>query len=176
MTDDQLIESLSALALYSENIHEIRSILASEGGISRIIGMLVRMREELAIKTRRNPVKAISEPEGFKDWYEAYPLHKAPDAAMRAYNSALKKPNVTPEILLLGAKRYRAQVAGKDKSFIAHPASWLNDGRWQDEQPTFLIVDNEIDEKSRAQLEERRDRMSARGLSTAKIDRILERK
>ena len=63
---------------------------------------------------------------------------------MRAYRKALAKPGVTPALLLLGAKRYAAETAGRARDKIALPASWLNDERWNDEgirrTPTHLSV------------------------------------
>lgn len=67
----------------------------------------------------------------FEEWYSVYPLHKARLAAERAFLGALAR--ASPAELISGAARYRDECAGKEPRFIAHPATWLNQGRWKDE-------------------------------------------
>jgi len=67
----------------------------------------------------------------FDEWYAVYPLHKARLTAERSFLSALAR--ASPAELLAGAARYRGECAGKEQRYIAHPASWLNAGRWKDE-------------------------------------------
>lgn len=67
----------------------------------------------------------------FEEWYAIYPLHKARLAAERAFLGALAR--ASPAELLAGAARYRDECAGKEARYIAHPATWLNQGRWKDE-------------------------------------------
>jgi len=71
------------------------------------------------------------EVEGFAEWYQAYPLHKARMAAEKAYRSALTRSN--RESLLAGARAYAVEVAGRDPAKIKHPATWLNAGCELDE-------------------------------------------
>jgi uncharacterized protein YdaU (DUF1376 family) len=70
----------------------------------------------------------------FEEWYATYPLHKARLAAEKAFLAALAR--ASPAELLMGAARYRDECAGKEPRYIAHPASWLNAGRWKDELPS----------------------------------------
>ena len=67
----------------------------------------------------------------FEEWYGIYPLHKARLAAEKAFLGALAR--ASPAELLAGAARYRDECAGKERRYIAHPATWLNAGRWKDE-------------------------------------------
>jgi uncharacterized protein YdaU (DUF1376 family) len=75
-------------------------------------------------------------PPGFDDFWAAYPRKVGKDAAARAF----AKRRIGSELLaaLLGAvdaqKRWPAW-AKDDGRFIPHPATWLNEGRWQDEPP-----------------------------------------
>jgi uncharacterized protein YdaU (DUF1376 family) len=71
-----------------------------------------------------------SDEKNFAEFYLAYPLKRARGAAVRAYAKALKKSDA--ETLLAAARRYAAEMAGKDPKFIAHPATWLNAERWLD--------------------------------------------
>jgi hypothetical protein len=68
----------------------------------------------------------------FKEWYAAYPRHKAPDAARKAWDKAIKQ-GASPEELLAGAKRFALERQGQDPKFTPYPASWLNAGGWKDE-------------------------------------------
>jgi hypothetical protein len=69
----------------------------------------------------------------FAEWYAAYPLHKAPGDARKAFNKAVTK--VTDiEILIEAAKRYhhdRDYLRGYGKN----PATWLNGECWLNETP-----------------------------------------
>lgn len=72
----------------------------------------------------------------FLDWYEHYPKKVAKDKAYEAWRSIGKKKRTTPTELISAIK---AQVAsnhfsnGRGELFIPNPATWLNQGRWQDE-------------------------------------------
>jgi hypothetical protein len=76
------------------------------------------------------------EPFGFGAFWAAYPRHVARDAAVTAYRAAMKKASEAD--ILSGATRYAEQVRQRDteERYIAHPATWLNQGRWADEAPT----------------------------------------
>lgn len=62
--------------------------------------------------------------------YEAYPLHKAKPAALRAITKALKKADKLT--LLKAIAAYRAECA-RTQSKLAYPATWFNQERWGDE-------------------------------------------
>jgi hypothetical protein len=63
----------------------------------------------------------------FEAFYRQYPRHA------KAYRTAITKKLATPEQLLAGAMRYAAERQGQDPRYTAHPATWLNAGRWADE-------------------------------------------
>lgn len=68
--------------------------------------------------------------------YEAYPRHIAKKAAIKAIEGALReKPK---EVLLEAVKRFALSVATKEPQFIPHPATWFNQGRWDDEDANNL--------------------------------------
>ncbi len=68
----------------------------------------------------------------FDAWYAAYPLHKGRGAAEKAYARAVRKTD--PHVLLDAACRFAADPT-RDPGFTPHPATWLNQGRWDDEGP-----------------------------------------
>lgn len=67
----------------------------------------------------------------FEAWYAIYPRHRGKAAARRAY-AAAKRRGATAEHLRVGVERYAAERKGEDPKFTAHPATWLNQGRWED--------------------------------------------
>jgi hypothetical protein len=69
------------------------------------------------------------ESDPFDEFYAVYPLHKAPDAARRAFARALKRASF--EEIMNGARCYRDDPTRKP-DFTKHPATWLNAGCWQD--------------------------------------------
>lgn len=69
--------------------------------------------------------------EEFDQWYAGYPRKEAKAAARKAFAKARKSADMDTLMAALG--RYVDSVKGKDRQFIALPASWLNAGRWEDE-------------------------------------------
>jgi hypothetical protein len=75
----------------------------------------------------------------FDAFWTAYPKKKAKDDAKRAFDK--RKPDAALLARMLDA--IKAQCASedwqKDKGqFIPYPATWLNDGRWQDESVAVM--------------------------------------
>lgn len=74
--------------------------------------------------------KADTENE-FLQWYSTYPKKQAKAAARKAFTTARKKTDLGT--LLASTQAYANSVKGKELRFIAMPASWLNQDRWEDE-------------------------------------------
>jgi len=68
----------------------------------------------------------------FDDFYSAYPRHTAKGAARKAWASMLKR-GADPQRVITVAASYASRVAGSDPKFIPHPATWLNQERYDDE-------------------------------------------
>lgn len=68
----------------------------------------------------------------FREWYLLYPRKVAPETAKRAYKLARKR-GATREQLLAGVRNYIKECETREKRYIAHPATWLNGSRWEDE-------------------------------------------
>lgn len=74
------------------------------------------------------------EPDGFEGFWHAYPRKIGKDAAQKAY--AKRKPDAELHQRMLSAlerQRRDPQWVRDGGQFIPHPATWLNQGRWQDE-------------------------------------------
>ena len=94
-----------------------------------------RTPEGQGVKGSREQGATSGPPSGggsFDAWWFAYPHKVGKDEARRAYAKALKR-STAPE-LLAGAERYRDDPT-RDPGYTANPATWLNQGRWQDEAP-----------------------------------------
>jgi hypothetical protein len=68
---------------------------------------------------------------GFDDFWTSYPRRARRTDAQRAWRRAIA---VAPAAAVVaGARRYAAETAGSPLHFLAHPASWLDARRWEDE-------------------------------------------
>jgi hypothetical protein len=74
-----------------------------------------------------------SKQDEFDQWYSGYPKKEAKEAARKAFVKARRQASM--DELMSGRDRYAQAVQGKDRQFIALPATWLNAGRWADETP-----------------------------------------
>lgn len=85
------------------------------------------------------PVQTVAD--DFTEWWAAYPRKTAKKAAERAYKAA-RRGGATRETLLAGVERsVRSwQVEGRPKDKYPYPATWLNQGRWEDEETTAQDV------------------------------------
>lgn len=68
----------------------------------------------------------------FAEFYRQYPRRVSKRDAEKAYAKALKR-GASPADILAGAMRYAAAREGQDRRYTAHPSTWLNGNRWEDE-------------------------------------------
>ena len=87
----------------------------------------------------------------FLDFYAVYPRHVGKEAARRAFVKAVKTKAPAADIIE-GARRYAAATAaaGIETRYIAHPATWLNAGRWSDDMEDAAPVERTPWEKKTA--------------------------
>lgn len=93
-----------------------------------------KRREENSTPEKRGSVHGF--PPGFEALWAEYPRKVGKDAAAKAF--AKRKPDA--QLLEAMVKAVKAQKSSpawtKDAGqFIPHLSTWLNDGRWMDEQP-----------------------------------------
>lgn len=67
----------------------------------------------------------------FEEFWQVYPRNVAKQSALNAYTKA-RKGGTEHEAVITGTRRYADECRGKEQRFIAHPATWLNAGRWED--------------------------------------------
>jgi hypothetical protein len=74
-------------------------------------------------------VRSSSEPDGFAEWYAAYPRRIGRDAAAKKYEAAVKA-GASPVELMTAVQ---SATWSADPQYIPHPATWLGQGRWKDQ-------------------------------------------
>ena len=84
----------------------------------------------------------------FDDFWALCPRKRGKGAARRAYAKACQ--SVEEETILDGARRWRKESIGKDPTYICHPATWLNQERWDDEPDTVVKPDEDAELQARA--------------------------
>lgn len=79
---------------------------------------------------------AVAEDEAFTEWWVLYPRKVGRLAALKAW-AAIRKRGSPPEQLIAGLRRSREiwKARGQPIDRIPHPTTWLNQGRWNDEEP-----------------------------------------
>ena len=77
----------------------------------------------------------------FAEWYAEYPRKVGKQAAIKAYRKARKI--ATAQQILDGLRRQSPKLAAAETRFRPHPATWLNEGRWEDEDGTAPQVDDD---------------------------------
>ena len=77
-------------------------------------------------------------PPGFADFWKAYPRRVGKGAAVRAYVK-VGGQSVLPDIL----KDLKRREWPEDVQYIPHPATYLNQWRWLDEDAQLLEGDDE---------------------------------
>lgn len=80
---------------------------------------------------RGRPAGQMAADPRFAEWYTAYPVHKAPGDAEKAWAKALRE-GADPQALITAAKRYRDDPLVL-RGYGKHPATWLNAKCWLDE-------------------------------------------
>jgi hypothetical protein len=82
------------------------------------------------------PVNDISEQ--FNKFWAIYPRKKGKGQAIKAFEKALLKTDL--ETILAGVEAYKEYEDMYDPQFIAHPTTWLNGERWDDEHEGARVV------------------------------------
>lgn len=98
--------------------------------------------------TSSSPLKKISvkpkQDDHFEDFWAAYPRRVGKAAARRSWEKAMKV--TTPDVI--GAA-LRAAEWPEDPQYIPHPATWLNQGRWDDQPAPVILKERPEDELAR---------------------------
>ena len=101
---------------------------------------LPSVANEIAQKGEPIPVsKPVSKPDdkhscanyGFDEFWERYPRRIGKAAARKAYAKAMKVG--THDDIMFGLSQQMTSLTAREAQYIPHPATWLNQERWNDE-------------------------------------------
>jgi len=75
-------------------------------------------------------------PQGFAEFWEVYPRKVAKRRAIKAWLK-LSPDSKTQAAIIEAVNRQSTSKKWREENgqYIPHPATWLNDGRWEDEEP-----------------------------------------
>lgn len=75
----------------------------------------------------------------FAEWYAEYPRRVAPHAALRAYRAAVRRTGLpladAAALILAGLRAYRFSP---ERQYQPHPTTWLNGGRWINDEESEI--------------------------------------
>ncbi len=103
-------------------------------------GFLTETKPETETESETEPETSPSEiseieTDGFDAFWDAYGKKVGRKNALTKYGIALKKPGVTPDLLLRAARAYIAWLEAEGKSgFTKDAATWLHGEHWDDER------------------------------------------
>lgn len=91
--------------------------------------------EPLGTTTKRAP---RFEQHRFDAWWDRYPRKRGKAAALKSYKRAAKTAGY--DALDAGLTASLHMWRGKDPEYLPYPATWLNQGRWEDQPDTPVAV------------------------------------
>jgi DNA-binding transcriptional regulator YhcF (GntR family) len=112
-------------------------IITHDDTLSSPVTTAISTGDDLTITTKREPkeqelLNDISTK--FDQFWETYPRKVGKGKARQAFEKALEKTDI--DTILAGVRAYVHHEGYNDMEFIAHPTSWLNGERWDDEYET----------------------------------------
>lgn len=100
-------------------------------------------------ETEQSRTDSPKPPDGFDEFWSAYPRKTAKGSARGAFRKALTKSTL-PSIL---AALERQKPQWSDPKFIPHPATWLNAERWLDEAANVVPINKRPEDIQAGRLE-----------------------
>lgn len=92
-------------------------------------------KESNTEKRNNDYLRSASAPLDFDRFWKAYPLKKAKQAALKAWKKINPDKQLAETIIAAVEKQKRWEDWIRDNGqYIPHPATWLNQGRWEDEE------------------------------------------
>jgi hypothetical protein len=119
----------------------IQSVKKTPDNIERVSGQNPRMSvlieqnriDEIRLDKKIKPLRSNDLDDGFEEFWQAYPKKVGKEAARKSWGKY--KPNLELVLHTLEWQIESDQWRRNDGQFIPNPATYLNQGRWQDQQP-----------------------------------------
>lgn len=115
--------------LYQINIHRLRGDIVS-GRTDVADGATMTTDTGRQSRPKNHPLEPSLKHQEFDAFWSIYPRKVAKQAALKAWEKALQVADA--QTITEGARRY-ADDPNRHPSYTAHPATWLNAHRWDDE-------------------------------------------
>jgi len=91
-----------------------------------------RQHDQPKAETEKNRINIPSN--GFDEFWESYPKKVGKGEARKAWQRIKQPRTLLPTILVAIGNQCRSEQWKRNNGqFIPHPATWLNQGRWEDE-------------------------------------------
>lgn len=102
------------------------------GGGAGVTGGAVPVSPEPSINHKENQYMPEEVQKAFEEFWNIYPRREGKRAALKAFLKALEDSDL--DAVMAGARRFATDPnLPVIKQYIAHPATWLNQGRWEDD-------------------------------------------
>ena len=120
-----------AKAKNAERQRRHREKMKQESNVTQDVTVTPKSNTEKRREEKSNKPKALS---GFTEFYSAYPKKVARPKAEKSWNRIAPDGALLEKILTAVQAQRQSELWTKDDGkFIPHPATWLNDQRWNDE-------------------------------------------
>lgn len=129
-TSETVTESETVLKY--ETVSESKTVTESVSKTVPESGTPLYIRE--VNREKRSAKPADSEPEVFAEFWQQYPHKVAKPAALKAWNKLKPSGRLLDDLMAgLATQKNSDQWRKNGGEFIPHPATWLNNRRWEDE-------------------------------------------
>lgn len=107
--------------------------------------------KKVVTSTVRSRTKTAVEDPWFAAFWDVYPRRTGKGAARKAFASAVSG-GADPAVITTTASAYadRCHQLQKEPQFIPHPATWLNQERWEDDEEQAPRVRSKVDDALRS--------------------------
>lgn len=93
---------------------------------------IIDNRESIHDQARKRAESAM---DGFDDFWAVYPRKVSKQSAVKAWKAAKVSAELVGQIVEDVKRRCETEWKGADMQYIPHPATYLNQRRWEDETP-----------------------------------------
>lgn len=93
------------------------------------------IQERDSLNEKKNAANAAGASSTFDVFWISYPRKASKERARKAFLKAIKATSA--ETIIEAAKQFAASPKGQAGDYCPHPATWLNDRRWEDDRATW---------------------------------------
>jgi hypothetical protein len=126
-TDDELISSHQSTDQFTDQFTDPEAITDDPANPA----VLFQGGTPPIVPPKDQPAEAEDDPR-FTEFWAVYPLKRGKPRARKAWRAAMKRRH-DPDLIIKAAREYRDDPRRKP-DFTAHPSTWLNDERYNDER------------------------------------------